>query len=948
MPACGLAAGQGVAGQVDASLRHAETYYLLSVTEQGDVPASQAGLRELEHAEEVLKQGTLPAEEAERLGRQIKALKNDLQDQIEMSRWTLEGVFPLSGFLTSSLFAGSGPTAVYRLTDDPAITATRKAAADLLTRATGLEKKQAQLPVVFTCVPSRELLPGTAAQAEDSGPDRLRARTLEHAVRQVFRRSPQFQVQTHAAVEEALAPAGKETPQQAGDDFLAGHITAAVQKRLLETFGPRLLAVVIRQADAVADVCCYRTEGRFLEAGKPPQEAFSTSGFGRDRRGRLAWILWANAALLAVAYAAYVLIAHTHRAMTGGSSRIALLLLPLVAFAVGRTLPYVVSSLLGSVRPPPGTPALASLWFACLAGLGFLGAPLLAYWLASPWFAELWPSLSPGNRGGALFVAMGAGIAAYLAGPVLLCSEQHPAIDVMLMGTSVMVLAYLLGRTLDRSDPLPMSLAFVLLILTMPAGAALLHADTTWLGLAAAAIVATGAAVVSGSALVRKRRSQALRSDFNPSLAGQARIGGVPADVQEFIRRAENPDYQRFPSFDRAWERMSGVLEGHCCRLGLFGPRGAGKTATVQAIIAGLAQEWEKRGSRPALLCGSCPQAVGEPISYAPFREVLAQHFEVNLLAPPGPKMRQIGQALGGLFGSVIPFARILFPHVAGTGDAAAKPDEINASIVWMLRRLAKTRPVLLFLDDVQWLDEASAALVKHLLEEFPAGSDTPLAVILVANRKSCLAALGFDVSRDGIELAYPPVAQQAEILVRGAGLQAAVADDILGARAPPGKPTGACSGRYRWRRSSPARAPWRAPRKGSPGPMALGRQTSPFRPTCKQRSRSNGTTHRNITRSWRVRPADVTAASSASARSPTPWAGRDSTCCWCWMRLNGRRAWSTTSGTAMTCTPSIRPSCWRQSVASSTLRATARARPTSPRSSASTTPGWPSLWKEP
>ena len=175
--------------------------------------------------------------------------------------------------------------------------ATRKAAADLAARATELEKKQAQLPVVFTCVP-RETLPGAAVQAEDSDLDGLRARTLEHAARQVFRGSPQFQVQTHAAVEEALAPAGEETPRQAGDDFRAGHITTAVQERLLKAFGPRLLVVVIRQADVVADVCCYRTEGRILEAGKPPQEAFSTSGFGRDRRDRLAWILWANAALL--------------------------------------------------------------------------------------------------------------------------------------------------------------------------------------------------------------------------------------------------------------------------------------------------------------------------------------------------------------------------------------------------------------------------------------------------------------------------------------------------------------------------------------------------------------------------------------------------------------------------------------------------------------------------
>ncbi len=158
---------------------------------------------------------------------------------------------------------------------------------------------------------------------------------------------------------------------------------------------------------------------------------------------------------------------------------------------------------------------------------------------------------------------------------------------------------------------------------------------------------------------------------------------------------------------------------------------------------------------------------------------MLAEHFEVNLLAPPGPKMQQISQSLGGLFGSVIPFARILFPHSAG-GDAAVRPEEINASIAWMLRRLSRTRPILLFLDDVQWLDEASAALVKHLLKEFPAGGGAPIAILLAANGKSCLVELGLNVAEEGVEVAYPSLAQQAQILFRGVGLQPAVAEEVL------------------------------------------------------------------------------------------------------------------------------------------------------------------------
>jgi len=773
-PSWGLAAGQATGGnriaeQVEAATRHAKTYRLLSETEQGDVPAVQAGLRELAHAEELLKQGTLPPKDAARIGATIAPVKEDLNLQIDGARGTLAEVFPLNRFLTSPLFADSGPTAIYRLIDDPAIKATKDAAADLAAQVGELEKKSGPLPVVFTVVP-----PG------QTGQDLFQARALERAARQAFRESPRFRLPTNAELTEALTSGETETPSTALEDFHAGRITPAVKERLRKAFVPRLLVVVVRQADVIAGICCFRTEGQLLDANKP-QETFSTIGIGCDRRDRLAWIVWVNAVLLVMAYAAYALIVQTHRNMAGGSSRTTLFVLPAIAFIVGRTLPYAVSPLLGSIRLPAATPVLASFWIAPLAGLGFLAAPLAAYWLVAPWFAELWPSLSPARRGGALFAAMGTGIAAYLAGPLLLYAGNHPAIDAMLMSISVVAVAYLFGRTLDYSDPLPLPLVFVPLMLAMPAGAALLHADTLWLGIAMVSIVATGAAVVVGSAMHRKHCLRNAQSNRSASPPDPAAIGGrIPADAQELVRRAENPDYQQFPSFDRAWERMSDFLAGHCCHLGLFGPRGAGKTATIGAITTRLVRASERLGSRPALLCGSCAQPIGEPISYAPFREALAQHFEVNLLAPPGPKIRQISEALGGVFGSVVPFGRILFPHSAGAGDAEARPDEIHASIAWMLRRLSKSRPVLLFLDDVQWLDEASAALLTRLLAEFPAGSSTPVAVMLVANSKSCLADLGFDVTQHGIEIAYPSVAQEAHILARGVGLQAAVADEIL------------------------------------------------------------------------------------------------------------------------------------------------------------------------
>jgi tetratricopeptide (TPR) repeat protein len=764
-PSWGRAGEQVAAGGANPlkdAIRHAETYYTLGTAELDNLPPSEAGLRKIELAETLLatlsKSGSLSPDETERLGMRIQAVKTDLLDQLTAARGTLVGVFPLTPFVISP-FADSGLTATYRLNDDPAGKAATDAAANLAAQLSEMEKKQGPLAVLVTSLAP----PGLPA---------ARDRALKHAVRKVFRGSPRFEVLGHADVASELS-------KTEWDRLQAGGVTS-VPAGLWKAFGPRLLVVTLRNSDATEDVRAYAIEGQILETpGSPPQKPqklFSAVGVARDRRDRMAWILWANAALLAAAYVVYGLIVRTHRAMAADSSWATLLALPLAAFFVGHSVPYAIAPLLGSIRLPPGSPALVSFWLPCLAGLGFFGAPLLAYWLIAPWLAQLWASLSPASRGGALFAAVGTGIAAHFAGPLLLYLDEHLLIELALMSTSVVALTYLLGRALDYADSLPLSMAFVPLALTMPAGAALLHAGAAWLGLATAAILATLAATLVWNSRRGKRRLTGGGTTIGP--AGIA--AGIPADVQELAQRAENPVYQPPASFDAAWDKVRGLLDGRCCHLGLFGGRGAGKTATAAAVIERLAEQFKPRGVSPALLCGTCPQPISEPISYAPFCQALAQHFEVNLLAPPGPKLQQISQALGGLFGSVIPFTRILFPHSTGDGDRAARPEEINASIAWMLRRLAKTRPILLFLDDVQWLDGASRGLVEYLLKEFPAGGKTPLAILLVAGDALTLADLGFDAAQSVVEIAYPSMAQQAEILVHGVGLEGAVAQEIL------------------------------------------------------------------------------------------------------------------------------------------------------------------------
>ena len=199
----------------------------------------------------------------------------------------------------------------------------------------------------------------------------------------MFRASPRFRVHTHAEAAVALTPAELA-------DLLAGRVTPAVKAGLLKGFGAtKLLVVTIRPVDAAEGIYHYGTEGQLLDAASDsPPERFSTMGFSRDRRDRLAWIVLANVALLALALAAYALIVRTHRALAVDTSWLTLLLAPLAGFAVGRILPCVIAPLLGSMRLGPGTPLAAAFWFPLVAGLGLWASR----WRSTGWRRPSWPS----------------------------------------------------------------------------------------------------------------------------------------------------------------------------------------------------------------------------------------------------------------------------------------------------------------------------------------------------------------------------------------------------------------------------------------------------------------------------------------------------------------------------------------------------------------------------
>lgn len=134
------------------------------------------------------------------------------------------------------------------------------------------------------------------------------------------------------------------------------------------------------------------------------------------------------------------------------------------------------------------------------------------------------------------------------------------------------------------------------------------------------------------------------------------------------------------------------------------GPAGVGKTTLWRAAV--------ERASRAGYAILACrPTGAEVRLSLAALADLLAPHLDALLPGLPPPQRRALEVAL------------LL------EDDQGRPPDQraIAAGVLSALRRLAQESPVLLAIDDAQWLDAASTGIVEFALRRL---EDAPVAVV--------------------------------------------------------------------------------------------------------------------------------------------------------------------------------------------------------------------------
>ena len=693
---------------VQDKLRHAWTYYWIGIAERGDLRSFETGLRYVEQAKALAKEqakaqakgqaGADPEVEGA-----IERVEVALKEQVGLAGITLRGNFPLISFLGPSIFIDAVSMGTYEITDEPYDAAVTQMSESLRDEVMAQWSIPVQTDVLVISSPPN--------------------RTFEAKANLLIARSPKINVVPLNSLHGRLPAPVIQALEQGRLDELKADLAGLLQAE-------RLLLINVVEIDQVDDVYFYEFQALLLTPGQAPtaHKALVKRALVRDRRPRQWPLVWTIAAMLLLGVAAVVVatrerVAPWEAAALGG-----------LAALTGIVSPHILLKFLEAVEPHAEELVKLAFWWPILAAWVVLVGPLV---VASTLINRLSASSLLLKRASEhsphVALAAGAGAGAYLSrGPLVYDVEWG-----WLLAWSMALGAVGVARTLaliraHQRVTAPQHVLLIASLVGMPL--AFFAWSLPWTLLTSA--LALGASAPWWS------RASGLAVGQVGLAHGQAGLDlGQPAMEQAaldaLVERARKPPYRVYSPYQQALERVQRALdeEGQICRVTwimLQGQKGSGKTATSAALVEALRQG-------AVVLHGVCSPPSNEDLEgdgdgheVKPY-EVFAQAFGDASAFGLADLEHDVLSELEGTVFDAIPIVSMLLPAGGEQGRAVSDRGELYTRIERELVRKTKkgARPVILWLDDVQWLDNASQGLLGHLLERFPEGSPRPIVFVL-------------------------------------------------------------------------------------------------------------------------------------------------------------------------------------------------------------------------
>jgi len=676
---------------IGESIHHADTYYWLGIGEHGDMEAFSKALDYLKNAGSRLEKAGLDIENEEFFSQKIKNLREDILNQQDMAHDTFFGVFPLTRLLGNSIFSDPGAYGSFEIIDDP----------DVIAVTNGAEK------VVETLNSSLKYSPQYGVVINSDPPNIA----LENEVRYIFNLDSRFFVHTSQEIASAL------TLDELAK-FKANEIDTDLITHLSEKMNnPYLAKVTIRQVDIVEGIYFFILESdMYWDNEGTPKFKMAEMSFCRDRREAF-WPVWATNIVLFLLSLLIFLVFYK----TNIGSKLHDLIMPVTAFLWGRFLPWLLNPLLLSIRPVPENLVKLSFWWLIVYGIVLICGTMLTWYLISKRIRFLHKALALDGWTDIALISVGLGLAAYF-GEIILIYNTSLILLVVYETLIVVIVGYILGSVLDCTKK--SANWFMVLVLLISGSFGLLLAmmnNEAMFGL-----------VIFALATILIVHLRLNKSTVNKDICE------LEPKTSNFVQMAVKPKYQKFTSFTDSFDRVSRFLSGSMSRLSLVGPSGRGKTATAGALINELNNSMTED---VIVLKGECPNQEAHLNLYAPLQQALGKVSGVNF-SSVNRDDSNIDSIFNSLMDTVIPFSSILMPSSEGSSGLQSR-EQLNNLIYNSLVKICKKSKVILFLDDIQWIDDATKDFLTFLIERLDDDDQLPFLLLLTSRSETITADIG-------------------------------------------------------------------------------------------------------------------------------------------------------------------------------------------------------------
>jgi class 3 adenylate cyclase/tetratricopeptide (TPR) repeat protein len=161
------------------------------------------------------------------------------------------------------------------------------------------------------------------------------------------------------------------------------------------------------------------------------------------------------------------------------------------------------------------------------------------------------------------------------------------------------------------------------------------------------------------------------------------------------------------------------AAEGACHLVSVLGSAGVGKSRLVDEFVAGLSDQ-------ASVLRGHCP-AFGDSVTMWPMVEVVRQAAGIAPDDTAEQARARLAELLAGVERGNLVTERIA--QLLGFGQDAGLPEDTFWALERLLETLARRRPLVLVIDDLQWAHPILLDAVEHVAEY----ADAPLMLLCMA-----------------------------------------------------------------------------------------------------------------------------------------------------------------------------------------------------------------------